>query len=141
MNELEIDIDYLLFAWQDDSPDSAYYLDSDTGSVLLVQRDLDDLDGLRDEIELQPNRFLYVPKPDPEQVEFDLGDFIPTVADAHLKDILSMAFESPNKLAACKGLLAKHGDELQRWEKFRQDAVRERVRRWLAANNISVFTR
>jgi hypothetical protein len=138
MNKIPIDLDYLIFAWQDDSPDSAYYLDSDTGSVLLVQRDLDDLDELRQEIELQPNRFLYVPKPPPEQVELDLSDFIFTISDQHLKDILSMALESPNKVAACKSVLAKHTEEMQRWRKFRQDAVRERVRRWLAANDIEM---
>src|SRR5690242_7555606 len=100
MNKLQIDMDYLLFAWQDDSPDTAYYLDTDTGSVLLVQRDLDDVDELRDEIELQPSRYLYVAKPNPDQPELDLSDFIYTVNDAHLKDLLSVAYESVNKMQA-----------------------------------------
>lgn len=136
MNKLQVDLEYLLFAWQDESPDSAYYLDSETGSVLLVQRDLDELDELKDAIELQPNRYLYVPKPDPSQLPMDLSDFIFTVADRHLKDLLSVAYEGTNRLAACKSILAKQPDELKRWEAFRKDAVRERVRRWLAANDI-----
>jgi hypothetical protein len=136
MNKLQIDTDYLLFAWQDDSPDTAYYLDTDTGSVLLVQRDLDDVDELRDEIELQPARYLYVPKPNPDQPELDLSDFIYTVGDAHLKDLLSVAYEAPNKMQACKKIMSAHPAELQRWENWRRDAARERVRRWLAANNL-----
>jgi hypothetical protein len=136
VNKLQIDMNYLLFAWQDDSPDTAYYLDSDTGSVVLVQRDLDDLDDLRDDIELHPNRYLYIPKPDPMQPELDLSDFIFSVADQHLKDLLSVACEGPNKMAACKKLLSAQGDELKRWEKWREDAARERVKRWLTVNNL-----
>jgi hypothetical protein len=140
MNKLQIDMNYLLFAWQDDSPDTGYYLDTDTGSVLLIQRDLEDVDELRDEIELQPARYLYVPKPDPMQPELDLSDFIYAVPDAHLKDLLSVAYEGTNRLSGCRSILAKHPEELQRWEKWRQDAVRERVRRWLAANNLEAVS-
>jgi Uncharacterised protein family (UPF0158) len=140
VEKLQIDMDYLLFAWQDDSPDTAYYLDSDTGSVLLVQRDLDDLDELRDEIETQPARYLYVPKPNHDQPELDLSDFIYTVADKHLQDLLSVAYEGINKLGGCKTILTGHAEELKRWEKWRQDAARERVRRWLAANNLEAET-
>ncbi len=140
MNKLQLDQEYLIFAWQDDSPDTAYYLDSDTGSVLLVQRDLDDVDELRDEIELQPARYLYVPKADPNEVVLDLSDFIFTVADEKVKGLLSVAYESPKKLAACKTILSQHPQELKRWEGFRKDAVKERVRRWLAANDIEAQT-
>jgi hypothetical protein len=140
VDKLQIDMNYLLFAWQDDSPHASYYLDTDTGSVLLVQRDLDDLDELREEIELQPARYLYVPKPDVNQPELDLSDFIFTVADGHLRDLLSVACEGNNKLGSCRTILAEHSGELKRWEKWRQDAARERVRRWLAANNIEAET-
>jgi hypothetical protein len=140
VERLQIDMDYLLFAWQDDSPDSSYYLDTDTGSVLLVQRDLDDLADLRHEIETQPARYLYVPKPSPDQPQLDLSDFIFTVADTHLQSLLSVAYEGNNKLGSCKKILSGHPEQLARWEKWRQDAARERVRRWLAANNLEIET-
>lgn len=134
--KLEIDFEYLVFAWQDDSPDTAYYLDSDTGSVVLVQQDLDDLDELRQDIELQPNRYLYVPKQDPLQPELDLQDYIYTVTDADLKSQLTVASESRDKFGSCKQILKQNPDELARWEKWQTDAVRERVRKWLAAHNL-----
>jgi hypothetical protein len=136
MEKLEIDFEYLVFAWQDDSPDTAYYLDSDTGSVVLVQRDLDDLDELREEIELQPNRYLYVPKPDPLQPELDLSDYIFTVADENLRHQLETAAEGRDKFRTCKRILQENPDELARWERRRGDAVRERVRKWLYAHNV-----
>jgi hypothetical protein len=136
MEELQIDFEYLVWAWQDDSPDTAYYLDSDTGSVVLVQRDLDDVDELREEIELQPNRYKYVPKPDPLQPQLDLSDFVFTVTDEHLRQKLEVAEESRDKFLSCKKILQDHPEELARWEKWRQDAVRERVRKWLHAHNL-----
>lgn len=136
MEALEMDFEYLVFAWQDDSPDTAYYLDSDTGSVILVQRDLEDVDDLREEIELQPSRFLYVPKPAPLQPELDLSDYIFTVADENLKAQLTVASEGHNRFNACKHILRQRPEELARWEKWKQDAVRERVRKWLAAHDL-----
>jgi hypothetical protein len=136
VEELQIDLNYLVFAWQDDSPDTAYYLDSDTGSVVLVQRDLEDVDELREEIELHPNRFLYVPKPDPLQPELDLSDYVFTVSDVQLRQKLEVAEEGRDKFRSCKKILQEHPEELARWEKWREDAVRERVRKWLFAHNL-----
>jgi hypothetical protein len=136
MEQLEIDLNYLCWAWQDDSPDTAYYLDSDTGSVVLVQRDLEDLDELREEIELQPNRYLYVPKPDPLQPGLDLSDYIFTVGQPDLKQRLEVAQQGRDKFVSCKKILQEHPEELARWEKWQQDAIRERVRKWLHAHNL-----
>jgi hypothetical protein len=136
MQKLPIDLKYLVFAWQDESPDSAYYLDSDTGSVFLVQRDLDDLDDLKDEIELYPRRFLYVPKPDRERLELDLTDFIYTVGDQQIKAMLETALEGPNKFRDCKTIMSRLPGEVERFEKWRNDAASERVRKWLAAHDL-----
>jgi hypothetical protein len=136
MEQLQIDFEYLVWAWQDDSPDTAYYLDSDTGSVVLVQRDLDDLDELREEIELHPNRYLYVPKPDALQPELDLSDYIFTVTQPDLRQQLEVAEQGRDKFRSCKKILQEYPEELARWEKWQQDAIRERVRKWLHAHNL-----
>lgn len=140
MNEkIEIDWKYLVFAWQDSSPDAAYYFDAETGSVLLVQRDLDDIDELREEIELHPNRYLYLPKPANNRLELDLSDFVFTVSDQKLKSLLDVASEGSNKFSSCYKILSQHPEELARWEKWREDAARERARKWLAAHAIDYF--
>jgi len=136
MNKLEIDFDYLIFAWRDDSPDTAYYLDSDTGSVVLVQRDLEDIEDLRDEIEMHPNRYLYVPKPDSLQPQLDLFDFIFTISDPELKAQLTVAAEGHDKFGGCRRVLRDYPEETARWDKWQLDAVRERVRKWLAAHDL-----
>lgn len=136
MEKLQLDFEYLVFAWEDDSPDTSYYLDSETGSVILVQEDLEDLGDIKDEIELQPARFLYVPKPDHDRLVLDLGDFVYSVPDAGLQQQLQTAFEGTNKFWACTDILKKHPEEMNRWKQWRNNAARERAKRWLAAHNI-----
>jgi hypothetical protein len=136
MPNLAIDINYLLFAWQDSSEDSQYYLDIETGSVLLLQPDLDDINELMKEIEFHPNRYLYIPKPNVEQSELDLFDFIHTVEDGHLKSLLLIAAETKDKIYSCRNLLAKYPHELKRWQDFVSLQTISRIKKWLKANNI-----
>jgi hypothetical protein len=137
-NKLTIDLEYLLFAWQDEAPQSAYYLDTETGSVVLIQRDLDEVDELRREIEVGGDRFVYLPKPDREQIELDLGDFIYTSSDAKLKAMLEVALESRDKIGTCKTLLSRYPEELKRWQEWRRKASLERVKKWLAAHDLEM---
>ena len=134
MFERRIDMDYLIFAWQDESPDSVYYLDKQTGDVELVQQGLIDLDELTDEIEMNRERYLYVPKPQPTELREDINLFAESVTDPDLCRLLPVALEAPNVLPALKKVLAAAPAELTRWEEFRTRRVRERVEKWLAAN-------
>lgn len=134
MGEPLIDMDALILAWEDESPDTAYYLDRETGNVELVQQGLYDLRDLTDEIECHRERYLYVPKPNPGQLRQDLEDFVATVTDPQLTRLLAVAMESPNALYSCNTILAKTPDERERWEGFRESRVRIRIRQWLSAN-------
>lgn len=134
MFERRIDMDYLIFAWQDESPGNAYYLDKQTGDVELVQQGLIDLDELTDEIEMNRERYLYIPKPQPTELREDINLFAETVTDPELCRLLPVALEAANLLPALKKVLSRVPQELKRWEEFRARQVRVRIERWLAAN-------
>lgn len=127
-------MDALIFAWEDDSEDNAYYLDKETGNVELVQQGLIDLDDLTDEIEHNRERYLYLPKPDHGELRDDLDDFVATVFDPELVRLLPVVLESPNVLSALKTVLSRNSKELQRWERFRAERVQAGIEKWLAAN-------
>jgi hypothetical protein len=129
-------MDALELAWQDESQDSSYYLDIDTGNVELVQQGLYDLRDLTDEIERDRERYLYIPKANPNQLKQDLADFIATVTEPQLARLLPVALESPNALFACKSVLSKYPTEVERWEDFRKSRLRIRIKQWLSANFI-----
>lgn len=107
MKKIDIDFDYLLFAYQDDSQDNIYYLDTEYGSIRLVHRQLEDLRDLTDEIEIFHDRFLYIPKAGKEEVLNDLRNFMNDIKDAQLSKLLAVAFESPLVLDSFKRLSPK----------------------------------
>jgi len=138
MRSRRIDMDYLLFAWQDDSPDNAYYLDLHSGCVELVQRGLLDLKELTERIELNRRRYLYVPKPDYGRAKKELIAFLDSITNPDIVRLLPVVLESPDPFGASKSVLGKHPDELKRWEEFRVQRVRNQVEEWLAANFIAL---
>jgi Uncharacterised protein family (UPF0158) len=134
--EIKFDLPALLLAWQDDSPDNSYYLDTMSGAVRLVNANLFDLKELTDEIEKHKYRYLYLPKPARGELRDNLRDFQKTVEDQSLTRILDMAFESPHPLDAFIKILSSKPGELERFNEFRQSRALLRLKQWLQANSL-----
>lgn len=139
MKELQIDMAQLAYAWEDPSSDSHYYLDLDTGSIVLVRPDLEDAGELREEIELESERYVFIPKPKENQIDLDLSDFVFTIKDSKLKVLIELAMEAPNKFAAIRSILEKVPDEWQRWQDWKRESGRQRALRWLEAQSIKAI--
>ncbi|MEZ4487184.1 MAG: UPF0158 family protein [Cyanobacteriota/Melainabacteria group bacterium] len=134
---VDFEMDRLIYAWRDDSPDNLYYLDLETGEIQLVNRTLEDVKDLTDEIELERNRYLYLPKPERDQVKNDLRDFMSTIEDQSLLRILEMSFESPHVYSSFLKILDKDESEKERLQEFIDSRSRMRVLQWLEANCIN----
>jgi hypothetical protein len=134
--KVEFDLPALLQAWQDDSPDNSYYLDTTTGAVKLVNPNLFDLKELTDEIERHKYRYLYLPKPQRGEIKDNLKDFQKTVENADLVRILDMAFESPHFVDAFVKILSSNPEELARFREFRESRALLRLKQWLQANSL-----
>lgn len=139
--KVPIDMDGLLFAWRDDSPDNIYYLDIETGDVNLVNRGLLDLKDLTNEIEINRERYLYLPKPSSDQMKSDLRDFMKTIDEKDKLKILEMAFESPHILAGFKKILSGWPGQAEALNEFLAGRTHLRVRQWLEANCLVVTDR
>jgi hypothetical protein len=138
MKAIDIDFDYLLFAYQDDCQDNIYYLDTEYGSIRLVHQGLQDLRDLTDEIEIFHDRFLYIPKAAKDDVIDDLHDFMNMIQDSELKRILTVAFESPTVLESFKKILTKSLPVRQQLENYLHGRAKERLLAWLTANALAV---
>ena len=134
MEKLCADMPSLLLAWEDESPDNLYYLDTRTGVVKLVHQHLFDLRDLTDEIEKNRERFLYIPKPDRAEMRKDLRNYMGKVKTESLLPILEMAFESPHSYMAFRKILEKDSAELSRFLDDRGQLIRSRIDEWLSAN-------
>ncbi len=133
---LVFDLQALIHAWQDEAPDNNYYLDTDNGSVKLVNQNLYDLKELTDEIEKFKERYLFLPKPAANQLRDDLRDFQRTVENKTLHPILDMALESPHPLSGFNKVLQGYPAEIERLKEFRDSRVRLRIRQWFEANSL-----
>lgn len=136
--ELNIDLAELSFAFEDPASDSHYYLDLETGSLILIRPELDDLSDLRSQVETENTRYLYVPKPAPNQVDLDLMDFLMAISDEKLKSLLPVAMEARDKFGACRALLSQFPGQLEKWHDWRKQGARQRALRWLEAQGIKV---
>jgi hypothetical protein len=141
MRELELNFDDLSFAFEDPASDSSYYLDLDTGSIIMVRHDLDDVSDLRGQIELEPERYVFIPKPNENQLELDVQDFAFRVTDPKLKSMIELALESPNKYASLRAVLQKFPGEMENWQEWKKQGARQRALRWLEAHDIKMLSR
>ncbi|MBX9667989.1 MAG: UPF0158 family protein [Candidatus Obscuribacterales bacterium] len=138
MTKIAIDMEQLVFSFEDDCQDNVYYLDLENGEIRLVHRSLTDLRDLTDEIETDHERFLYVPKPDPKKLKEDLRDFIDTVDDDKTKILLDVAMDSPHALSGFRKILQDKEGNSDKLKAFLAGRTRLRVRQWLEANSIDV---
>lgn len=132
--EHKLDFNALLHAWQDQHPDNRYYLDTTTGSIKLVNKNLLDLGELTDEIERHKYRYLYLPKAERNQQRNDLRDFKNGLETPNLVKLLEVGLESPHPLSAFQTILGTNQELSEQLKEFLTGRARLRIRQWLEAN-------
>jgi hypothetical protein len=135
LREVSVDLDDLCTAFDNASFELQYFLDTETGEIILVSEGLDE-----DEMEQQlaeidaadVGRYLEVPRADSHDAYTDMEDFIATVGDDRLQELLSVAIQGRGAFRRFKDVLAGHPAERQRWFDLEAARLEARVREWLA---------
>ena len=133
--KVTVDLEELRFAIEDASYEHRYFLDTETGEVILVSEMFDDEETQRQLTEIdeaEPGRYLQVPRADSREGYDDMQDFIDTVSDAHLQELLNVATQGRGAFRRFKDVLAGHPAEQQRWFDFQAARLDARAREWLA---------
>jgi hypothetical protein len=136
VKKIDIDLEYLIFAFRDEDSENIYYLDTEYGEVRFVNRSLTALRDLTDEIEIAKEKFLYVPKLTKEELVEDLRVFTSTLTNEKIKSMLPLAFENPQVYSTYKAILAPYQEELIELERFLKEQAKARLLVWLKANFI-----
>ncbi|MGQ9586309.1 MAG: UPF0158 family protein [Anaerolineae bacterium] len=126
--------------------EALWWLDKETGEWVSVSpRDwdqasrfpLDDLTtslgtgvDLARRIQSAPARFQRVPL-SAEQELADARAFVPTVLSSVVQRRLEGVLEAPRAMERFRALLARHPDELARWQSFRAARLKTRMEEWL----------
>jgi Uncharacterised protein family (UPF0158) len=140
MRALPVDLEELSIAFEAFGADLHWYLDTETGAVILLNREYDPADhqGLTPvEIETNTLRFVPVPKSDSVTVAKDMFNFAISVADSQLKESLELALSTPRPDKYFKKALSWLPEQQARWHAFHLEACRQRVLSWLRQQGIT----
>ena len=102
---VQVDLEELRFAMEDASFEHRYFLDTETGEVILVSELFDD-DEAREQLrridEAERGRYLEVPRADSHEGYGDMQDFIASVRDEHLQELLDVAIQGEARSAVSR---------------------------------------
>ena len=153
MKKLKVDMIELEAAFEDASWEMSYYLDLETGEVVMLTDEMryyweEPPDHPLQEWEQEwvemaervedgyGSRYISVPQGDSRQGYRDMEHFIGTVQDDRLREQLWRAIEGRGAFRYFKDVLANHRRERERWFDFRNEQVRRRVLDWLESIGI-----
>jgi len=130
---LKINLDELCSAMDDSSYEHEHYLDLKTGEILLVSEYADDEDTekLRRAIDRNPARYEPVPRAESHESYGYMVEFIATVKDEHLAELLEVAINGQGAFRRFKDVLLRYPEERERWFQFKDERLEERALEWL----------
>ena len=83
-------------------------------------------------------RFIRVPTRESRDGYDDMVDFTETVQDERLKELLYVALNGQGAFRRFKDVLLNYPEERERWFKFHDDQINQRVLDWLGSQGIEV---
>ncbi len=154
MKRLPVNIDEIAMAMENAGWDYEYYLDCQTGDVIMVDPELTGLDDLdEDELEAftqklpewqrehvpevlsiygsEEGRYRSVPSMGSGEPYRDMVEFAGTVEDDNLRELLFVALDGRGAFGRFKRVLGGHPRERERWFEFRDERMYSRVLDWL----------
>jgi len=138
---LRIDLDELCTAMENRSCENEYYLDLVNGEILFLSEYMDDeeTDKLRGRIDKEPDRYEQIPQIESDEGYEDMQDFIATVKNEHLADLLEVEINGKGAFRRFKDVLLNYPEERQRWFQFMEGRTQERALKWLDDINVSLI--
>ena len=124
-----VDLEMLTMGLQDNSYDSSWWLDPETGEVLFFSMDDDDEAA-------EERGLILVDSGEPHAAYRDMEIFAAGVEDAQLSERLERAIRGRGAFRYFRDVLSDHGPVLQEWYEFRDRRMTGRALDWLAARNV-----
>lgn len=136
---MKINLDDLCLAMDNSSYECDYYLDLETGEIIFISDYMDEteVEELREKIDENPERYESIPKAESYEGYNDMVDFIATVEDEHLVELLEVAINGKGAFRRFKDVLASYPEERERWYRFKDERMKERALAWLETIGIS----
>ena len=125
---LKVDLSELCSAMEDSSWEHTYYFDLETGEILFMSDVKDEeTEKLRDDIDENPDRYESIPKAESSEGYEDMEDFIATVEEEHLTQLLQVAINGKGAFRRFKDVLIGYPKQQEKWFQFKDERMRERA--------------
>ncbi|MCL6636284.1 MAG: UPF0158 family protein, partial [Peptococcaceae bacterium] len=136
MRQVSVTMAWLVNAFENSSHHSEYYLDTQTGDIkFLSPMDFPEHADLMRKYDKQPERYIRLPKLEPELSLKIKQDYIGTVEDPYLKGLLEKAVDADLKF---RNVLMEYEEERRRWYKFQNDRHVEFLKQWFAEKGVEL---
>jgi len=133
--EMEIVWEELLDAFLNPDPETIYFLDRGTGDIFFVSHDHAD-EAFWQEIDNNSDQFLQIPGADYEQERLLLHEFIKSLPDDTLKQVLQRTFAGKSSYGKAEEILSFYPDELEAYLALKDEMLNNRIRSWLEEHDI-----
>ena len=113
----------------------------DIEAVLQTQADLTDierqqlLDAARIEGDVD-NRYRMIPKQDARDGYRDMQEYIWSLEDEHLRELLEVAIQGSGAFRRFKDVLYRYPEAQENWFRFRDEREKQRISDWLASQGV-----
>lgn len=134
LTDLPVDLTELCIALEAEVSEFHWFLDVQTGEVLLVTNEFDPNEhgGITVmNIETDPVRFKRVPAGSLDELLLDMHAFLDWLSDEKLRESLTLALEAPRPERRFRAVLGWVPGLQEQWHGFRQDRIEGRARSWL----------
>ena len=138
---LKIDLGELCSAMADSSYEHEYYLDLETGEILFISDYMDDEETgkLKDQVEEDSDRYERIPEAESHKGYEDMVEFIATVKDERLVELLEVAINGKGAFRRFKDVLLNYPEERESWFQFKDDRMEEKALEWLDDIDVSLI--
>jgi hypothetical protein len=133
---MRVEMDHLRWAFEQRDGEWQWILDTETGAVFrLTEEDEPPLpiEQIEDD---ETGRFLPIDSEDPHEGYRDMEEFVATVREPVLREMLSIALAGKGPFRRFKDVLVRSPEERKRWFGFHEARLDARIREWLAENDI-----
>ncbi len=132
----------LVDVYEDYDPLHDYFLNVETGEVIFTSEfDPSQFAEVKEEIEEGfGETFIRLPRTDSDEGYRDMVEFAESIDSRLLRNRLERALDGRQPFRRFKDVLLDFPDERERWFTFQRACNQERVREWLAENDIETDT-
>lgn len=137
-HHLNVDLRKLAFIFDTAGDETRNYLDLHTGKILTLLATASNQAEIN-QIEAQlHDRYVRIPGADPNAGMTVLREFLATVTNKRLHDLLEVAMTGRGAHTRFRNVLSSHPSELQRWHEFKEHRLKERILRWMDEHYIAL---